>query len=148
MDISFLISSLAIGNLTSLKLELCAPTILGIIIWLENKNEVYLQWRESTFTYTSFQLQPWLCHWMLQPLFFFSSHFRQWQYHKNFFPYFDNGIVINQLQQIFFSSYFSNAIATNPFHKFFFLRNDMCIQFLQQILSIRLLLVFIIGLKK
>ena len=38
MDISFLISSLAIGNLMSLKLQLCSPTILGIIIWLEKKN--------------------------------------------------------------------------------------------------------------
>ena len=59
---------------------------------------------------------------------------------QNFFPYFDNGIATNQLQQIFFFSYFSNAIATNPFHKIFFLRNDMCTQFLQQILSDRLLL--------
>ena len=33
-------------------------------------------------------------------------------------------------------------------HFFFFLRNDMCTQFLQQILSDKLLLVIIVGLKK
>ena len=65
----------------------------------------------------------------------FSPLFRQWHYHK-------------PTATIFFSSYFSNAIATNPFHIFFFLRNNMCTQFLQQILSDKLLLVVIIGLKK
>ena len=39
MDISFLISSLAIENLMSLKLYLCALTILGFIIWLEKKKK-------------------------------------------------------------------------------------------------------------
>ena len=39
----------------------------------------------------------------------------------------------------FFFSYLGNAIATNLFH-FFFSRNDTCRQFLQQILSVRLLL--------
>ena len=54
-----------------------------------------------------------------------------------FSPYFGYGITTISLSQIFFF-YFSNAIATNPFH--FFLRNDTCTQFLQQILSARLLL--------
>ena len=49
---------------------------------------------------------------------------------------------------IFFSSYFSNAIVTNQWPLFFFLRNDMCTPFLQQILNGSLLLVVIVGLKK
>ena len=56
----------------------------------------------------------------------FSHLFRQWHCHK---------------PKLFFPSYFGNAITTIPFHSyFFFLRNDNSTQFLQQILSDRLLL--------
>ena len=61
----------------------------------------------------------------------------------NFFPPI-SAMALSQNKSIFFPSYFGNAIATIPFHSFFFsfflLRNDNNTQFLQQILSGRLLL--------
>ena len=62
----------------------------------------------------------------------------------NFFPPI-LAMALSQNKSIFFPSYFGNAIATIPFHSFFFfffllLRNDNNTQFLQQILSGRLLL--------
>ena len=66
---------------------------------------------------------------------FFFLLFRQYHCHK-------------PIATIFFSSYFGNAIVTNQWPLFFFLRNDMCTPFLQQILNGSLLLVVIVGLKK
>ena len=85
--------------------------------------------------------RQWHCHNQVLTIFFFSL-FRQCHCHNYFatnffFPI--SAMALSQLvcHKIFF--YFGNAIATNPFH-FFFLRNDTCTQFLQQILSVRLLL--------
>ena len=89
----------------------------------KKKIEVHLQWRESTFTYTSFQLQPWLCHCVLHPLFFvFFSHFRQWHchnYHK-FYPLFRQWHCHKPIANFFFSFYFDNIIVINPFYNFLF----------------------------
>ena len=66
-----------------------------------------------------------------------------------FSPYFSNGIATNQLQQFFFPPIL--AMPLPQIHStifFFWLRNDMCTIFLQQILIARLLLVVIVGLKK
>ena len=85
----------------------------------------------------------------------------------SFSSYFGNAIVTNQLQQIFFPLLFRQChrhkfipqnffpfILAMPLPQinchffFFFLRNDMCTPFLQQILNERLLLVVIVELKK
>ena len=71
------------------------------------------------------------------PLFFFPFLFRQCHCHKfilTFFfsLYFNNGIATNQLQQFFFPPI--SAMSLPQIHStifFFFLRNDICTQFLQ-----------------
>ena len=82
-----------------------------------------------------------------------------------FLHYFGNVIATNQLQQFFFppisaislpqtncNNFFFLLFRQCHCHKsmttFFFLRNDMCTPFLQQILNGSLLLVVIVGLKK
>ena len=66
---------------------------------------------------------------------------------KNLFPYFDNGIATIRFLQFFFLPISAMPLLQINCH-FFFLRNDMCTPFLQQILNGRLLLVVIVGLKK
>ena len=62
--------------------------------------------------------------------------------------YFGNVIATNQLQQFFFPPISAMPLPQIHSTNFFFLRNDMCTQFLQQILSGKLLLVVIVELKK
>ena len=84
---------------------------------------------------------------------FFPLPFWQCHCHKfiaTFFSlYFGNAIATNQLQQFFFPPILAMPLPQIHFTIFFFfLRDDMCTQFLQQILSDKLLLVIIVGLKK
>ena len=143
MDISFLISSLAIGNLMSLKLQLCSPTILGIIIWLEKKilksicNEEKVHSLTRAFNFNLGCVTECSNHYFFFPPIF--SNDIATIATKFFSPISTMALPQTNCNRFFFS-YFSNAIATNPFHKIFFLRNDMCTQFLQQILSDKLLL--------
>ena len=83
---------------------------------------------------------------------FFSLLFRQFQCHKFIPTIFPPSISAMPLPQIHSHNYFFPLFQQCHCHKsiatFFFLRNDMCTPFLQQVLSDRLLLVIIIGLKK
>ena len=68
--------------------------------------------------------------------------------HKFFFFYFSNAIAINPIPQFFFPLFRQCHCHKSIALFFFFLRNDMCTPFLQQILNGRLLLVVIVGFKK
>ena len=76
----------------------------------------------------------WQCH-CHKPITIISPLFRQWHYHK-------------PTATIFFLLLFRQCHCHKSIPQFFFFRDNMCTQFLQQILSGRLLLVVIVGLKK
>ena len=132
MDISFLISSLAIGNLISFKLQLCAPTILGIIIWLEKKNLKSICNEEKVHSLTrAFNFNLGCVIECSNHLFFFFFIFGNGiaTIVTIFFPYFGNSIATNQLQQIFFLLFRQCHCHKSIPQIFFFLRNDVHIIF-------------------
>ena len=135
MGISFLISSLAIGNLMSLKLQLCAPTILGIIIWLEKKKKMKSICSEEkvhsltrTFNFNLGYVTECSNHYFLffPPIFDndiatitinFIPLFRQWYYHKpiaNFFPLLFQQCHCHKSISQFFILFFRNDMCTQP----------------------------------
>ena len=65
-----------------------------------------------------------------------------------FSSYFSNATVTSQLQHFFFPPILAMPLPQIHSTIFFFLGEMMCTQFLQQILSNKLLLVVIVGLKK